>query len=1016
MLPKRLTIQGLYSYQQKQTIDFTELTQAGIFGIFGAVGSGKSSILEAIGFALYGKTERLNVQENRNYNMMNLKSSELLIDFEFEHYDSTVYRFTVKGKRNSKKFEEVKTLERNAYKWFDNNWSPLESSDAAQLLDLSYENFRRTIIIPQGKFQEFLQLGGKDRTQMMMEIFHLHKYDLSSKVSFLEKENDLKIAHLEGELNQLIQNIEEDLIEKKELLSELQNNYNISFSELTKKEQNFQELNKIKELFENKKTYEQQVVALQSDKQKFEEKEKEIGAYEIAKSIFEPLFLRRKALQSVILKRKESLNALTINYSSITNVLSNKTKEWGLIKQDYNNLDQWRIIIQDYEIALAFLQTQEKIKSFEEKCIFTEKNISEEEKTKTDLSGKITQLQQNLQSIKEQQPDNIFVFNAIAEWFQKKNNTINKIKEAEEKKSILEERISKGKSLFSTLSFDYEKWSVQYETQKEQHLSRLSLLQEQKIKISAKEELHKYAHNLINGEPCPLCGSLHHPQTLTDNHEIKKEIEELELEIIQTTTQLESLENNGKKASQYDYSIQSFEEQINTLNAEILKEQNVLVIHNKTFIWEGFNPNNEADFYSKRQNAEKNISTINDLELKISTEQALLEKSKDQLNKFLQLHTENKAQLKAATENAQILEEKLISINKDQVTQLKKENIQQLKSELIEKTKLTTQQYESLQKEIQDLDKEKSIVENSIQNLNHEKEIETKEIESLTTQIQDTFKEHQIEKEDLIIERLKNPIDISKERKSITDFHNQLFAAELQLKQIQLLLEGKDLDISEWENVKQQIEKDKDNISLLTAEIAKCKQTIDLLTDNLERKKKLTTEWNKKILRKENIQTLKTLFSGSGFVNYISSVYLKNLCNAANYRFSKLTRNQLHIELNANNEFVVRDLLNDGKTRSIKTLSGGQTFQASLCLALALADSIQYQNRSEQNFFFLDEGFGSLDKESLTTIYETLKGLRKEKRIVGIISHVEDLQQEIPLSILVKNDIEHGSSIQLISN
>ncbi|PZP47041.1 MAG: SMC family ATPase, partial [Pseudopedobacter saltans] len=191
MLPRRLTIQGLYSYQEKQIIDFSTLTNAGLFGIFGAVGSGKSSILEAIGFALYGKTERLNDRENRNYNMMNLKSSELLIDFEFEHYDHSIYRYTVKGKRNSRRFEDVKTYERNAYKLENEEWIPLESNDASNVLGLSYDNFRRTIIIPQGKFQEFLQLGDKDRTKMMMEIFHLHKYDLSSNVGILEKENDL---------------------------------------------------------------------------------------------------------------------------------------------------------------------------------------------------------------------------------------------------------------------------------------------------------------------------------------------------------------------------------------------------------------------------------------------------------------------------------------------------------------------------------------------------------------------------------------------------------------------------------------------------------------------------------------------------------------------------------------------------------------------------------------------------------------------------------------------------------
>ena len=93
MLPLKLSIEGLYSYQNKQTIDFTALTEAGLFGIFGAVGSGKSSVLEAIGFVLYGETERLNSRDKRAYNMLNLKSLKAEIDFEFLNYEDRKFKF-----------------------------------------------------------------------------------------------------------------------------------------------------------------------------------------------------------------------------------------------------------------------------------------------------------------------------------------------------------------------------------------------------------------------------------------------------------------------------------------------------------------------------------------------------------------------------------------------------------------------------------------------------------------------------------------------------------------------------------------------------------------------------------------------------------------------------------------------------------------------------------------------------------------------------------------------------------
>ena len=118
--------------------------------------------------------------------------------------------------------------------------------------------------------------------------------------------------------------------------------------------------------------------------------------------------------------------------------------------------------------------------------------------------------------------------------------------------------------------------------------------------------------------------------------------------------------------------------------------------------------------------------------------------------------------------------------------------------------------------------------------------------------------------------------------------------------------------------------------------------------------------------RAENIRTMKSLFKASGFVNYISSVYLQNLCNAANDRFFKLTRQQLSLEITEDNNFQVRDFLNGGKVRSVKTLSGGQTFQASLSLALALADNIQQITQSNQNFSSSTKGLApSIENRSI---------------------------------------------------
>src|SRR5690606_26776835 len=142
--------------------------------------------------------------DNRYYNMMNLKSDQLLIDFTFiAGKEQTKYRSVVKGKRNSKNFDDVKTLDRTSYKNENNEWIPIEATELEQAVGLSYDNFRRTIIIPQGQLQEFLQLGNKDRNQMMKELFDLGKYEFSGKVSALETKNNAHKQHIEGQLQQL---------------------------------------------------------------------------------------------------------------------------------------------------------------------------------------------------------------------------------------------------------------------------------------------------------------------------------------------------------------------------------------------------------------------------------------------------------------------------------------------------------------------------------------------------------------------------------------------------------------------------------------------------------------------------------------------------------------------------------------------------------------------------------------------------------------------------------------------
>jgi DNA repair protein SbcC/Rad50 len=258
MIPQKLTIEGLYSYQERQTIDFTSLMSAGLFGIFGATGSGKSSILEAITFALYGKTERLSLGDNRNYNMLNLKSDRMYIEFDFYNYDNQHYRAVRELKRNSKKFDTVNIPSNHVifYKIENDVILPLENVDAEKLIGMTYDNFKRTIIIPQGQFKEFLELKPTARTEMLKEIFNLYRFDLQDRVALLISENKSKFDRLEGQIAGYEDISEENitlaatqLTEESKVLEQLQS----SHKDLDEKYQRAKQLMSEFELLNNKK-------------------------------------------------------------------------------------------------------------------------------------------------------------------------------------------------------------------------------------------------------------------------------------------------------------------------------------------------------------------------------------------------------------------------------------------------------------------------------------------------------------------------------------------------------------------------------------------------------------------------------------------------------------------------------------------------------------------------------------------------------------------------------------------
>jgi exonuclease SbcC len=312
---------------------------------------------------------------------------------------------------------------------------------------------------------------------------------------------------------------------------------------------------------------------------------------------------------------------------------------------------------------------------------------------------------------------------------------------------------------------------------------------------------------------------------------------------------------------------------------------------------------------------------------------------------------------------------------------------------------------------LQERNKQKDILSGSLKANLRELEQDQTTIETLKKRVDEQLANSSFQSVDEVVQVLSEPLDADAEKQKVAKFKDQLLRSKSSLEQLQKEIREREYDAESHKKLIDEISLLKEQISQKNQEKGKTTELLKKLRKDLETQKSLRRELEKLELRAENIKTMKSLFKASGFVNYISSVYLQNLCNAANNRFFQLTRQKLSLEITPDNNFQVRDFMNGGKIRSVKTLSGGQTFQAALSLALALADNIQKITESNQNFFFLDEGFGSLDKESLNIVFDTLKSLRKENRIVGVISHVEEMQQEIDAHLRIENQEEKGSII-----
>ncbi|ELC8466904.1 SbcC/MukB-like Walker B domain-containing protein [Clostridium perfringens] len=1155
MKPIRLEVKGLNSFIDKQVVEFDKLTERGLFGIFGPTGSGKSTILDGITLALYGDIAR------KSSNYINTNCDGVYVSYEFQITGNEVKRYRVD--REFKRDNKSGGIRNKSSKIIDitggvenvlEEKAKAVTSKCEEIIGLKLDDFMRTVVLPQGKFSEFLKLEGKERRNMLERLFNLRKYgdDLSSKLSLeIRKEKD-KMNVLEGQLKgyegvsegalkakeEEINEINLSIKSKEELLNKIKkefeeaekvwntqkelydkrieeeslvsrseeiksfkerveisnkadkvivfiNNLEEILKEINKEDLKFNELNKkLEELTklreENKlkfeevaKKKEEKLPDLRLKKEKLLESQKE---RDILFQIKADGVKLKEACKKIFEDRSRcdtKLNSIEENEKRLNEELKEKEerKEELFVHEEFKNkINSGLFILNSYE---SLDKQFNEIKSEEVELKKYIKNLTaDKEKSEKDLKVKVESLSKTrdkLESLLKETPGDS---NSILEKQIKLGEYREKLNKYKEIKNSLEESLKSKNNFEEKLkAFENQKLLLEKEVRE---------LKEYINKVKVEELAHKLRENLVDGECCPVCGSVHHELRNVEKINLEESKEKTTLleskeenlkELLLEFSKIEAtLEYENKKIEELNISIEevgeaneerlkSLEEEFNTLKEKVeefnfkkenlekdlekLKEEknNLENIFNKAEVIlcekivrekEIASKVKELDKELKLKNSELNsiknelkiedIKLENELILKKEKEKNLLEKEirilrtqleesnkiKDELREKRDELKENYLSQKSLLDGkVEVYREKERMIKGslkgliDEALPIEKIDIKglledlQLEIDYIEKSYLNlSEEKEKLEKAFNNMNQEMAVTKERVNSLKLRKENEEKKVNLALEE--EGFKTILEVKEGILSKDEKEKLKIL-----IEEYHNNLIKVRANIELLIKKLDGKSLTEEEWTMVLQE----KNNTEKELKEVEELK--IRLVTESESIKKKL--EEQRDILhikaKQEHklalLSDLEKLFKGKKFVEFIAANQLKYISIEASKKLKDITNGVYGLEVDENGKFIIRDYKNGGAERDASTLSGGETFLASLALALSLSSQIQLKGTAPLELFFLDEGFGTLDDNLLDVVMSSLERLHHERLSVGIISHVESIKNRVPVKLIL---------------